>query len=358
VAVGKRGSNLRRLRWTAGAERTEPLAGYANAPLQKKITAEVLDEVREHLRQKLPEYMVPSAFVFLDELPLTAHGKVDREALPPPFTYEQRDPDNQFFSPRTPTEEVLSNIWKQVLGLNAVSIHDDFFELGGHSLLATQVTSRINRAFQINLPVRSLFEELTIASLSRVIVEARIGERDVQDYPLKRIERSGNLPLSFAQQRLWFLDQWEPQNPFYNMPAAVRLRGELNLDGILKAVIEILRRLESLRTRVANHQGHPYQVIEPAKPAPLPIVDLSDLPEHQREAEAHRAAMTEFLTPFDLAQGPLVRIVLLRMEEDHHIALLTMHHIVGDGWSMGIFVREIAALYAAYTSDSPSPLPD
>jgi len=232
---------------------------------------------------------------------LTAHGKIDKEALPPPSGYEQRDSADQFVSSRTPTEEMLSNIWKQVLDVDAVSIHDDFFKLGGHSLLATQVTSQINKAFQINLPVRSLFEELTIANLSRVIVGARIGEQDVQDYPLKQIERTGNLPLSFAQQRLWFLDQLEPHNPFYNMPAALRLRGELNLDAINKSVNEILRRHESLRTRFASHQGHPYQVIESAKPAPLPIVDLSHLPEPQREAEAHRVATAEFLTPFELS---------------------------------------------------------
>jgi amino acid adenylation domain-containing protein len=331
-----------------------------DVPGDKRLVAYVVGEalvaeLRERLRERLPDYMVPAAFVPLDALPLTPNGKVDRKALPAP---EWRSADTGHLAPRTPVEEVLAGIWAQLLGRERVGAHDHFFELGGHSLLATQVMSRLRRAFGIEMPLRDLFEAPVLADLAaRVKAVRRTGT--ISPAPLLlAVPREGHLPLSFAQQRLWFIDQLEPGSPLYNMPVALRVAGPLASGVLARALGEVVRRHEVLRTIFAAPEGSPVQVIRPAGPFRLPVVDLAGLPESRRETVASTLAGEESGRPFDLSCGPLLRCVLLRLAEVDHVVTLTMHHIVSDGWSMGILVREVAALYAAFAQGQLSPLPE
>ncbi|HVB55147.1 MAG TPA: amino acid adenylation domain-containing protein [Candidatus Acidoferrales bacterium] len=312
------------------------------------------NELRGFLKDKLPEHMVPAAFVMLDDFPLTASGKVDRRALPMP---DGRRPelDQAFVACRTPTEELLAEIWSQVLGVKRAGIYDNFFQLGGHSLLATQVVSRIREAFQVEIPLRSMFETPTVAGLAENIDLSR--GTGLQAPPIVPVPRKGELPLSFAQQRLWFIDQLEPGNSVYNFPAAVRLKGPLNMLALRQSLNEIVKRHEALRTTFSIVDGRPVQVIAPSLTLTVPIVDLRELPETERETEVQRLVTTEAQRPFDLAEGPLVRATLLRLGENEHVGLLTMHHIVSDGWSTGILIREMAVLYEGFCSGTPTTLP-
>jgi amino acid adenylation domain-containing protein len=313
-------------------------------------------ELQAYLKQRLPEYMVPTAFVELAEMPLTAHGKVDRRALP--ASEQSRSETEEYVPPRTAAEQTLARIWSEILRLNEVGIHDNFFELGGHSLLATQVISRACQAFEIDLPLRKLFEEPTIAQLAKSIDEQiRVGER-WQMLPIELAPRDGPLPFSFAQQRLWFLAQLEPGNVAYNIPVALRLTGPLEIPALKQSFDELIRRHEALRTSFAEIDDQVVQVISPAQPISLPISDLSSLTELERELEVRRLANAEASLPFNLAEGPLLRVELLRLGAEEHVLLVTMHHIVSDGWSMGVLVREVAVLYDAFTSGEPSPLPE
>jgi amino acid adenylation domain-containing protein len=316
-----------------------------------------VSELRSFLKQKLPDYMVPSAFVMLDSLPLTPNGKVDRRALPTPDRTALKS-EQTLISPRTPIEEVLAGIWTQVLGCESVSIHDNFFDLGGHSLLATQVIYRVRSALQVELPLRCLFESPTVAGLAeRIEAIAKAGQK-LQAPPILPVPREGNLPLSFAQERLWLVDRLEPNNTAYNMPAALRLVGSLNIAALEQSFNEIVRRHEVLRTTFTVVDGQPVQVIAPSLTLKLPVVDLQALPETERDAEVLRLAAQETQLPFDLAQGPMLRVTLLKLDLSEHVLLFTMHHIVFDAWSEGVFVRELAALYEAFDAGQPSPLPE
>jgi len=304
------------------------------------------------LRERLPEHMVPSAYVVLDSLPLTPNGKVDRKALPAP---ERRIGEPVWVDPAGPIETVLAGIWGEVLGLDRVGAHESFFALGGHSLLATRVMSRVRGAFGLELPVRQLFETPTIAGLARVVRQA---ERAMPQPPLLRVARSGDLPLSFAQQRLWFLDQLEPGSAAYNIPLAVRLGGELRMDLLERVFAEVVRRHEALRTTFASRDGQPVQVIAPPARPVLPVVDLSHLPPGERDERARCAALEEAGRPFDLHRGPLFRVSLVRLDPRDHVLLVTFHHIISDGWSLGVLQGEIATLYEAFAQGRPSPLPE
>ena len=311
--------------------------------------------LRAALSKSLPHYMVPAHFVMLDRMPLTPRGKIDRRALPAP---DMSRHEAGFVAPRSATESLLADIIAAVLGLDQVGIDDNFFALGGHSLLATQVISRLRATFQTELPLRALFEAPTVAGLAHRLDLARHAQNRHVAPPITRVARGAALPLSFAQQRLWFLDQFEPGNASYNMPAAVRMRGQLDVDALGRALNEIVRRHEALRTSFTMRDGAPAQLISPALELALQVTDLSGLPHGEREARARWLAEDEARTPFDLAGGRLIRASLLRLDALEHIALFTMHHIVSDGWSMGILVRELAALYGAYVQDQPSPLPE
>ena len=312
-------------------------------------------ELRTFLKGKLPEHMVPAVFLTLDRFPLTPNGKVDRRALPVP-TDTRPELGRAFVEFRTPTEELLVDIWSQVLEVERVGIYDDFFDLGGHSLLATQVVSRIRETFKLEMPLRRLFETPTVAGLAESLELSRRGDVSRQLTPIEPVPRDGDLPLSFAQQRLWFIDQLDPGNSVYNFPVAVRLKGVLNLAALERSLNEIVRRHEALRTTFSTVDGQPTQVIASRLSIGLPVVDLRKLSEVAAEKEVQRLVVEEARRPFDLAKGPLLRASVLQLAEDEQVGLLTMHHIVSDGWSAGILIREMATLYHAYCSESPSPL--
>ncbi|MEW5925951.1 MAG: non-ribosomal peptide synthase/polyketide synthase [Gemmatimonadota bacterium] len=313
-------------------------------------------ELRAWLRERLPDYMVPSGFVGLDAFPLTPSGKVDRRALPEPEVEGAGEAEPA--RPSTPVEEILAGIWAAVLGVETVGIHDDFFALGGHSLLGARVVSRIRVAFEVELPLRALFEAPTVAELAGRVEALRGDGSALVAPPVERAARSGPLPLSFAQQRLWVVDQLDPGSPAYNMPLALRLRGALDAAVLRACVGELVRRHEALRTVFREHGGSPVQVVRPPAGVELPVLDLRGLPEEAREGRARRLAEEEALRPFDLARGPLLRGTLLRLGAEDHVLCFTMHHVVGDGWSTEIMVRELSALYGAFGRGEASPLPE
>jgi amino acid adenylation domain-containing protein len=313
-----------------------------------------ISELRRFLEERLPEHLIPSALVLLDILPLTPNGKLDRKALPPPGRGEAAA--GELAAPRDPVEATLALLWSEVLGVAAVGAHDSFFELGGHSLLATQVISRVRQAFGVELPLRSLFEAPTPATLARRVEEARRGAAAVPP-PIAAVPRDGRIPLSFAQQRLWFIDQLVRGITAYHLPMALRFRGSLCIPALDRALGEIVRRHDSLRTTFAEVDGTVVQRVEEGDPLPLPFADLSGLPEAAREPEARRLVSELIDSPFDLSRGPLLRSHLLRLGELDHLGVLVVHHIVSDGWSTGILLREMTALYEAFEAGQPSPLP-
>ncbi|HEX3126991.1 MAG TPA: amino acid adenylation domain-containing protein [Thermoanaerobaculia bacterium] len=288
-------------------------------------------ELRSHLATRLPAYMVPSAVVVLPELPVTAHGKVDRSRLPSPSPVQEEGE-----APRTPAEEVVAGIWCEVLGLPKVSRTADFFELGGHSLLATQVISRLRAATGVELPVRELFLAPTVAGLA-----TRLSEGDSAAPPIVPVSRDRDLPLSFAQERLWFLDRLAPGLAAYHIPLAVALRGDLNPQALEAALAAVVVRHEALRTHFEERS----QVVDPPAPWSLPRMDLSALPGEARMEEARRLAAEDAARPFDLGGGPVLRSTLLRLAPAEHVLLLCVHHIAADAWSMGVMIDEISSLY-------------
>jgi amino acid adenylation domain-containing protein/FkbM family methyltransferase len=314
--------------------------------------------LRSFLADRLPAYMVPSAIVTLSELPLSPNGKVDLAALPAP---EAQSPLEERTAPRTPTEELLSVIWAQVLGLSAnPGPDDDFFALGGHSLLATQVLSRIRESFRVEPPLRAVFESSTLADLGRVVDAALRAGSGSEAPPLVAAgiqeAQEAAPPLSFAQERLWFLHQFGSDGSVYNIPEAYRLLGRLDVPALERSFNEVIRRHEVLRTTYPIAGGRVLQAIAPALHLDLAMADLRTLSPETQAAEARRLTSREACLPFDLARGPLIRTTLLRLAPEEHVLLLTQHHIVSDGWSMGVFVRELASLYRAFCLGEPSPL--
>jgi len=317
--------------------------------------SDIAAELRSYLRERVPEYMVPARVLVLDEMPLNANGKIDRRALPSPETITAPQ-QRAVVSPRTPVEEVLAGIWAEVLGLGKMSVTANFFELGGHSLLATQVMLRVREAFGVEMQLRSLFESPTVRGLASQIEETVNAERGVALPALERVKRNGEMQLSYAQQRLWFADQLTPASALYNVPVAVRLSGQLNPAALEQTLFEVIRRHEVLRTSFPAVAGRPLQVVAPTVEFALTLTDLSMYEAPAREAEALRLALEEAQKPFDLASGPLVRASLLKLGTEEHVVLFTMHHIVSDGWSMGVLVREVSVLYEAISRGEGSPL--
>ncbi|HEV2852268.1 MAG TPA: amino acid adenylation domain-containing protein [Thermoanaerobaculia bacterium] len=345
------------------APRDLRLAAYVAAAGPADIAShELAHELRAFLRSRLPEHMVPSSFTFLPALPLSPGGKVDRRALPPPVP-DEPETAGGLAAPLTPAEELLAGIWGEVLGGVEAGAADDFFDLGGHSLLVGRVLARVRSAFGVELPVRAAFEARTLAALARRIEEAlRALTANVREGlpprpPLVRTSRAEPLPLSFAQQRLWFLDRMAPGSPVYNLPAAFRLSGPLDPRALERGLDEVFRRHEALRTTFAEGpDGEPRQVVVPFHPTGLPRVDLTALPPAAARAEAARHAAREARCPFDLARGPVARALLLRLGEQEHHLLFLCHHAAFDGWSVGVLQRELGALYGAFAAGRPSPL--
>ncbi|HEX7186575.1 MAG TPA: amino acid adenylation domain-containing protein, partial [Thermoanaerobaculia bacterium] len=343
VVVAGRGSAGRRL------------VAYVGADGERAGLASIL---RAWLRERLPEPMMPAAFVILPELPLNPNGKVDRQALPDPESLEVES-ETPYEAPRNPAEELIAGIWEEVLGVlgvGRVGVRDDFFALGGHSLLATRVLARLREPFGVEPPVSALFADPTVAGLAAAVEAARrAGASGPEPPPFRRVPRDGSTPLSFAQERLWFLDRLTPGLPVYNVPAGVRLRGDLDADALARALSEAVRRHEALRTVFSEGPTGPVQTVQPAELA-LAVSDLSSLPDP--EEAALRTAVEEAGTPFDLGAAPLLRALLLRIGPRDHLLVLTLHHIASDGWSMTVLFRELEALYAAFRDGRPSPLPE
>ncbi|MEP0858565.1 amino acid adenylation domain-containing protein [Trichocoleus sp. DQ-U1] len=333
----------------------KPWRNYANNPLQGKLTRELVPQLRDYLQEKLPEYMVPSNFILLDEFPLNQNGKIDRRSL---ITLSQIRPDLEktFVAPRTPIEQAVANIYAQILNLQQVGSSDNFFELGGHSLLAMQVTSRLRETFQVELPLRTLFESPTVAELAEVISSTQQAKQ-IDSSSIPRVSRNQPLPLSFAQQRLWFLDNLEPGSPDYNIPAPVRLVGQLDVAALEQSFNEIVRRHEIFRTRFVM-EGQPIQEIAPTLTVTFPVIDVQAFPEAEREGKIQQLISQEALKPFDLTQAPLFRIQLLQLGEEEHILVLVLHHIIFDLWSIGVMLQEVTELYKAFTTGEISLLPE
>ncbi len=314
------------------------------------------NELRGHLRRKLPDHMIPSAFVLLEKFPLTASGKVNRLALPR-LGREQLATREHFVAPRTSTEEIIVGVWADVLDVADVGINDDFFALGGHSLLLARVASRIRESFQVELPLRALFEAPTVALLAEMVENARHTAEGFKDVPLVSVPRDGKLPLSFAQERLWFFDQYEPNSGAYNISRMLRLQGPLDAIALHKSVTAIVARHEVLRTTFTNENGKPALSIAQIASVDFPIFDLTGLTTDQQEKAAGDTAARETQRPFDLSRGPLLRVALVRLSEDEHVFLMTMHHIISDAWSLGVFMRELVACYNAFITESHPSLP-
>ncbi|MET0648994.1 MAG: amino acid adenylation domain-containing protein, partial [Pyrinomonadaceae bacterium] len=312
-------------------------------------------DLKSHLRARLPEYMTPSELLLLAELPLTPNGKLDRRALLS-CDASVAPRESSYVAPRTPVEEALAGVWAEVLKVGRVGVDENFFDLGGHSLLATQVVSRVRKALRVELPLRSLFESPTVAGLA-LSVEHELQSGEASAPPeIERVPRGGPLPLSFAQQRLWFLDQLDPGSALYNVPTVLRLAGPLDVAAFEKSLGEVVRRHEILRTTFAMRDGSPVQVIAPPGPWNLPVEDLREVPAASRQAAVERATIEEMRRPFDLTRGPLLRALLLRVGDVEHVLVFTVHHMVSDDWSKGVLVREATALYEAFLKGEPSPL--
>ncbi|HEU4869658.1 MAG TPA: amino acid adenylation domain-containing protein [Pyrinomonadaceae bacterium] len=372
---------------TALGNSTDDLSLVAYVIAEPNGADDMTAELRRHLRQQLPEYMVPCVYVTLESLPHLPSGKVDRKSLPEVDLNERKV---DYVAPRTKIEETLAEIWSDVLKVDRIGVRDDFFILGGHSLLATMVITRVRQTLEVELPQRVFFDAPTIAQLAQLVEEAkrspqpseasvvsepaktlnelsasqraalvmRLKKKPAETTPDESIPRrkdSGPVPLSFAQQRLWFLEQLGDSN--YLVPATSRLIGPLDVAALERSLNEIMARHDALRSTFTTIDGQPMQIIAPRLPLTLAPVDLTHLPESERATETRRLR-EEALRPFDLERGPLFRASLLRLAEEEHLLLLTMHHIVSDGWSLGVLIRELATLYENFVEGTTPNLPE
>ncbi len=342
------------------AARGDRLVGYHVPSAAEPADAA---ELRAFLGARLPEHMVPSTFVVLEALPRTPGGKLDRRALPAP---ESTSAGAEHTPPRTPTETALAAVFAGVLGVERVGAHDHFFDLGGHSLLATRLVTQVREKLGVELPLRAVFEAPTVARLAERVDAGHEPARPEDGEPvppaaaqrIPRREGGGPAPLSFAQQRLWFIHRLDPASPAYNMPRALRLRGALDVGALRRSLTEVVRRHEVTRTRLVERDGEAVQVVLPPAPFRLPAVDVSGLPGERREAEGLRRILEEGERPFDLGRGPLLRGLLVHLGPEDRMLQFTMHHVVSDGWSMGVLTGEVSALYGAYSRGGESPLPE
>jgi acyl carrier protein len=315
----------------------------------------LIEDLRSFAQTKLPDYMVPSAFVLVPELPLSPNGKVDRKALAATRVVVR---SKDVVRPHGADEQTIAEIFRSVLGLTAVSANDSFFHIGGHSLLAAQVVSRMGEAFGVEVPLRTIFERPTVAELASAISEtAARGTRTQARPPLVPAPRDSEVPLGFVQEGLWFLDGLLQGTSAYNIAPSFRLTGKLDHAVLDRALAEIVRRHEILRTTLLLRDEHPVQIIAPTHCRPLRIVDLRDVPADERAQEAMRLADAESRLPFDLSRGPLFRATLLQIDDCDHLLSLVVHHAIADGVSFEVLGQELDVLYEAYAAGLPSPLP-
>ena len=353
AAVSRAAVTFWRGRPPAGGGRL--VAYVVRAPAAAAATpAALAGELQQHARRLLPDYMVPDLVVELDRLPLTPNGKVDRRALPEPDIVVPARSGGT--APRTPVEELVAAIWSALLGVERISVEDSFFALGGQSLLATQLLSRLRRTCGVELPLREVFAAENLAALAAAVERARAGFPPAP--PIVALPRGPRLPLSFAQERLWLLEQLEPGTAAYNLSLPFGIRGALSPAVLRASLDEVVRRHEALRTSFAVEEGQPLQRIAVTASAPLSVVDLAELPAARRREEALALAAAAARRPFDLATAPLLRALLLRLGREEHLLVLAMHHIVADGWSIQVLMRDLKALYGALRRGLPSPLPE
>ena len=320
------------------------LVAYVVAKIEPVPSAR---ELRNFLKEKLPDHMIPSVFMMVTSIPLAPSGKVDRKALPVLDLAIQK---SSYTAPRNPKEEILANIWQEVLNLPKVGVNDNFFELGGHSLLAIRVISRVKQVFEIELPLRSLFEKPTVTNLAKYIQTSLNPSLQQKIEPVSRTE--AKFPLSFAQQRLWFLVQLEPNSPDYNLPAVLNIQGKLDIATLEQSFNEIIRRHEVLRTNFVELDGEPVQVITSTLKINLEAIELAD------KSKIQELIRKEALKAFNLTNAPLFKIKLFRIEPEEYILVFVVHHIISDLWSAGLILQELNALYKSAFSEKPFTLPD
>ncbi|GAB1540889.1 hypothetical protein NUACC21_35580 [Scytonema sp. NUACC21] len=327
------------------------------SPQQNSTQPPSHNELRLFLQDKLPQYTIPARFVFLDTMPLNPNGKVDRHALPAldKGSYSK----NNFVEPRTLIEKVLATIWAEVLGLEAISIHDNFFELGGHSLLATQVVSRLCRALGVEIKVQLLFEKPTIANLADAIVAIQNQGIDLlENHTIPRLANGCSTPLSFAQQRVWFLEQLEPNSPTYIISQAFRLQGALDIGVLQQSLDAIVTHHEALRTNfMTSVDGSPIQVVREPRSVELKVIDFTRHQNRETHSQVLDELNREAHRPFNLSSDLMLRAALYRVDYQEYVLLLVMHHIASDGWSMGILWQQLATVYEAFSKNLPNPLP-
>ncbi len=330
------------------------LVAYVSARNDTDVT---VAEMRRYLSGRLPDYMVPSLFVSLDEMPTTSSGKVDRQSLPEP-DWRRSAMQDDYVAPRTDAERRLAEIWSEVLQVERVGANDNFFDLGGNSLMALRLNSQVRSVFSVELPLVALFASPTLAELAERIIEIQAQGTTPEAPPIRRVAFDGRAPLSFAQEQFWLVHQMFPGTPVLNLHATLPVRGPLDVATMRRTVNEIVRRHESLRTTFqVDDDGSPMQVVTPELNVDIPVEDLSGLPEEDREAEVRKSARSQASKPIDLGKLPLFNIRLLRMDADEHVLLLTTDHIIFDGWSLQVLVREVAETYDAFHAGRMSPAP-
>ncbi len=345
------------------------VALHGEPPAERRLVAYIVArrgheapprELRELLRETLPKYMVPAAFVLLAALPHTPNGKLDRAALPAPGDGAESDPDRSFEPAATPLEETISGLWQELLGVPRVARNDDFFDLGGHSLLSTRLVWQLRELFDVDLSFQQLFEAPTVAALAAYVGAAQRAGKAAVVPTVERTPRlpGRGLPLSFGQHRLWLAHQLDGGSSAYNIPSGMRVTGPLVLARLARGVSELVRRHEMLRTTFKEIDGEPLQVIGAPAEVSVPLIDLGALPEGARAAETGRVAAVAAGAPFDLAAGPLFRVLVLRLGVDLHAVVFAVHHIASDAWSATVLVREVIAVYEAEAAGRPSGLPD
>ncbi|TCS92394.1 non-ribosomal peptide synthetase [Hazenella coriacea] len=312
-----------------------------------------IQSLRSFMSEQLPNYMVPSYYMLLDELPLNANGKIDRQALPQPDLSE--NVLDHTVEPTTEAEKSLATIFSEILGVQRVGIHDDFFVLGGHSLLAVQVVSRIQNTFNVKIPLRSIFESPTVAQLIEVIEKEKATLCDFKQ--LQKVDRTQTLPVSYSQKRMWFLHQLEPLSTAYHMPFCIHLQGKLDVEALTQGLQQMIDRHEILRTVFQESEGEPAQSILETIHVDLPVIPFFHILKHQRMEQAKAWYLEQMKAPFDLKEGPLVKFTLLQIDEEEFVLVMILHHILADGWSLDIIKRELTQVYQGIVEKQNFSLP-
>lgn len=350
-------SYLYAIRPVAGSRLVRQQTADARLRSLPSLNEEILTPaaLRRNLKERLPQYMVPAAFVLMEKFPLTSNGKIDRKSLPA-FSQETTQLSQDLVSPRTETEKALAAIWGELLKVESVGVNDSFFDLGGHSLLAIKAVSRIRDVFEVDLPAQILFENSTIAELAELLTKAEGSARNI--HRIERRKQDGPYPLSSPQEQFWFLSQLAPASPVYNVVDVIPLGEKYNAEALKKAIRELVRRHEILRTAFSYTGERPVQVVLPEARVALAELDISSLPEATQQREWVRVVHEQGREPFDLSQVPLLRGTVVHWSHQEHKLLLVIHHIIADEWAMELVHKEVTALYHAFSQGQPSPLPE